>query len=146
MTRSVSKWGISKMTHRYNNRLPLYLTIHDSKKDSNGIMHCYENSPFSISAFISHPSCLMCFEFVVGHLLCSKRFFSGWYSFPFFSKTSINEFNLKSIFNKLGTLKGSHYQKGSWSSLVKTSNLVTQSKVWEKKQIFHSNRWWTSTI
>ena len=34
-------------------------------------------------------------EFVVGSLLCSKRFFSGYFSFPFSSKTNISKFQFE---------------------------------------------------
>ena len=34
----------------------------------------------------------MCVEFVVGSRLCSERFFSGFSSFPPFSKTNIFKF------------------------------------------------------
>ena len=34
----------------------------------------------------------MCVEFVVGSRLCSERFFSGYSSFPPFSKTNIFKF------------------------------------------------------
>ena len=70
-------------------------------------MHCWEHSPFSLCTFISHPSYHMRFDFFVGHLLCSKRFFSGWYSFPIFSKTNI-------------ILIQSGNQKGFSSDLTKT--------------------------
>ena len=32
-------------------------------------------------------------EFVVGSLLCSERFFSGYYGFPLFAKTNIFKFH-----------------------------------------------------
>ena len=32
------------------------------------------------------------FKFVVGSLLCSKRFFTGYYGFPLYSKTIISKF------------------------------------------------------
>ena len=34
----------------------------------------------------------MCVEFVVGSLLCSERFFSGYSGFPLSSKTNISKF------------------------------------------------------
>ena len=36
----------------------------------------------------------MWFEFVVGSLLCSERFFSGYSGFPLCSKTNISKFQL----------------------------------------------------
>ena len=32
-------------------------------------------------------------DFVVGSLLCSERFFSGYYGFPLFAKTNIFKFH-----------------------------------------------------
>ena len=59
------------------------------------------------SAFVSHAGlppmwpgfdsptrCQMCFEFVVGSLPCSVKFFSGDSGFPLSSKTNISKFQL----------------------------------------------------
>jgi len=36
-------------------------------------------------------------EFVVGSLLCSKRFFSGYFGFPLSSKTNISQIPIQSL-------------------------------------------------
>ena len=44
------------------------------------------------AAFDSRTQRHMCVKFVVGSLLCSERFFSGYAGFPFPSKTNIFKF------------------------------------------------------
>ena len=42
--------------------------------------------------FDSQTRCHMWIEFVVGSLLCSERFLSGYNGFPLYSKTNISKF------------------------------------------------------
>ena len=48
--------------------------------------------PLVWPALKSRHRCHMWVEFVVGSLLCSKRFFSGYSGFPLSSKTNISKF------------------------------------------------------
>ena len=43
--------------------------------------------------FDSRTRCHMWVEFVVGSLLCSKRFFFGYFGFPLSSKTNMSKFH-----------------------------------------------------
>ena len=58
-----------------------------------GMAQWWERSPPTSVARVQIPaSTHMWVEFVVGSLLCSERFFSGYSGFPFSSKTNISKF------------------------------------------------------
>ena len=61
--------------------------------------------------FKSRRQCHMWVEFVVGSLLCSERFFSGYSGFPLFSKTSISKFQFDQELGRRRTdvLPPNHY-------------------------------------
>ena len=56
------------------------------------LLNNFRDSVLSCKNNITWLSVIMWVEFVVGPLLCSERFFSGYYGFPLSSKTNISKF------------------------------------------------------